>query len=609
MKRSRRPLQRLFSALAMLILASLACSNIPIKPQPTAVEPRRISLQTGASEPLTSATAGPDGGLLLVTAPGTAVDGFSIQVPADAYSQDVPFDISMQPILSHNLPAELEVITPLIHVDNGEVWAEDYLEVNLPLELAEDEFAMLFIYDQESGAIDALPLVTIDETHLTALTLHFSDLLGVKVNTFVLNNINIQTGFSQGVNNWQFTNYGSYISSKGHCAGQTLMAVDFFSRNPGVALYGRYDNYNNDLQLFGLTPKNWYDDRAGYRLCSMAQERMDWEGRSYLFWRKVQLKNDLIAFYSLSLAMYASGEPQLVGIFNSTGGHMIIAYEKRGNRFLVSDPNYPAANANRSVQFNRQKARFATYYSGPNADNLGTAYTVIRYINKYGFLSKAQLTYLWNAFNDGTIGMAEFPEVKLTYFHEVVGESYTDMVVDDKLLVVDDTRPDFYLDSSLPTMLLVYDQKNRQVAKSEGLDTIELNLSNPDGTPYLFSIFAKVDNRWMWIDGFWVNLVQSYGGSWHSRSACLESESDPYKWGITLTHEESGRIYGDLYFHNCPGGGAVYYALDGYLEAGKKGLQLDGFLIGGRGDLFEYVPESVVFTIKRNGAPSPNYAP
>jgi len=117
-----------------------------------------------------------------------------------------------------------------------------------------------------------------------------------------------------------------------------------------------------------------------------------------------------------------------------------------------------------------------------------------------------------------------------------------------------------------------------------------------------------VDKKMSYIDGYWVYLVQTYTGSWHSSARCLESEADPYKWEITLKHEESGRIHGDLNFHNCPGGGAAYYMLEGYLETGKQGLRLEGTLTGGRGDLFDTAPINAVFTIMRNAAPSPNFA-
>ncbi len=266
------------------------------------------------------------------------------------------FEISYSPISDHNLPSDLEIVTPLIQVENGGVTASDYLEISVPIQLEEDQFAMLFTINEETNLLESLPLLSIDETSMTAMTTHFSNLLGVAIDKQELDNLKIQTGFRQGINNWQFANYGSFIAPKGQCAGQSLMAIDYFLRNNGAALYGTYDNYNNK---FEKTPKIQDDDRLGYRLCSVAQKRIDWSGKANAYWLRVQnSQNQAITYYSMAFALKVSREPQLVAIYTNAGeGHAIVVYGKYADRFYVSDPNFPKANANRYLSFNRSNLK------------------------------------------------------------------------------------------------------------------------------------------------------------------------------------------------------------------------------------------------------------
>jgi hypothetical protein len=279
-----------------------------------------------------------EGGTYQISAPGTPLDGFTITVPTGAYSQPVHFEVSYSDIQSGNIPSDLTAITPLIDIDNGSEIASEFVELYLPRKLGTDKFAMLFSYDPENGALEALPLVSEDSSGFTTITTHFSKILGIEVNLEELDNLSIRTGFKQGVNNWQFVNYGSFISPKGHCAGQSLTMIDYFTRFKGDKLYDKYDDFNND---YIKTPQNQYDDRLGYRLASVAQATMDWENKSYQYWHNVQGLNQTLSYYSFALALRASGEPQLLGIYTKDSGHAIVVYGKFGDTFYVSDPNYP----------------------------------------------------------------------------------------------------------------------------------------------------------------------------------------------------------------------------------------------------------------------------
>jgi hypothetical protein len=565
----------------------------------TTVEP--LKLESGSPIPLLSTMISSQGGNIKVPDSGSPLDGFSVLVPPGVYEENVSFDISYSSISAHNLSSDLTPVTPLIQVDNGGVTASDYLEVTVPIQLQDDQFAMLFTINEETGLLEALPLLELDNTHLTAMTTHFSPLLGVAIDKEELDYLKVKTGFKQGVNNWQFANYGSYIAPGGHCAGQSLMAMDFFLRNKGEELFGKYDGYNNE---YIKTPNIQDDDRLGYRLCSVAQKRMDWSGKANAYWLKTQRSQDQsITFYSMALALKASGEPQLIAIYTSAGeGHAIIVYGKYRDRFYVSDPNFPNAGAKRYLAFNRSTNKFRTYKSGATAADSKYSFTKFYYINKYHLLNDLTTGDMWAQLEAGTIGDDWFPNYTLKV---LLDSSFINL----KKYNVFTEGPDIdiQIDSSIPVLISAYDKNNRLVSEDADFNMITVPITEKTGTPYLITIYGDQSGDWSWIDGRWFNFIKSLAGTYRG-GRCPEEESQPYRWEVNLHQTPEGKVSGDVYFHACPGGGAVFYSLSGQQVPGESTVELTGSKTGGRGGLGGS-PNQVTFTFGYNGRITPNYSP
>ena len=570
--------------------------------------PVQWNVRTTAFQPLLSSDVGSSGGTLTVSQPGGVLDGFSITVPAGAYESNVHFEIDAAEVTSITLPEGLELITPLISITNGEIEATKFLELRLPRQIAPGRFAMLFTMDADTGVLDALPLLEIAEDHLTALTTHFTLILGVEVNTAELDALNIQTGFKQGRNNWQFTNFGSFISPGGHCAGQSLMAMDFYMRNKGTALFGKYDNYNNEYAV--NTPLQQDDDRQAYRLCSVAQETMGWVAKANNYWWQAQkVSSGFITYYSFALALRASGEPQLVVIYDSAGGgHAMIIYGKFADRLYVSDPNYPKADANRYIAFDRATKKFRPYSSGPTAALLGTPYPEIYYMNKFFLINDATAASLWAQLDAGTVGNSYFPAYKIQYSQIMADYSIIQHDINGTFLFVDPPEAVFFVDSTETLEVTVLDINKVQADQAPGGNPLTLPVIPGTGTPYLFDIYGNTAKGKRWIDGKWLVLQESMTGKWHG-AACAESESNPYRWELTINQSFDGTISGDVYFHACPGGGATFYSLSGSQKPGEDFASLVGTKNGGRGDLGNNSSSQIMFTVRKNQPPSPNLAP
>ena len=245
----------------------------------------------------------------------------------------------------------------------------------------------------------------------------------------------IDSGFRPGVDDWQFTNRGSAIATGGHCEGQSLTALWYYCTQPDgpdARLYGRYDN-NGDVPA---TPDFWYDDSLGYRFASVVQTDIDSNSFANQMWYNLvigkALKQDENGNWQtvdaptigdeatwdlFAYSMEATKEPQLVGVFSSSGGgHAMIVYRIYHGDLYVADPNYPG-NTTRVINY--AKGKFQPYNSGANADDIangnGKAFETIEYCAKTTVLSWNDLAQRWAEFKDGTIGNDKFPGYQIMY--------------------------------------------------------------------------------------------------------------------------------------------------------------------------------------------------
>lgn len=381
------------------------------------VPPRSDNLILGKQEKLLGERIGLDGGTLRVQQPGSPIDGLTIQVPSGAYDSEQPFTISIRPIESHQFGPLFDPITPLIRIDNGHRFADQLLTVEIPIQLADGEFAMAFFYDQRTGKLEGLPLVDLSRDKLTVLTRHFSDMVVSRVKEAQLQNVSLDTGFMPAVDDWQFPNQGSAIAPPGHCAGQSVTAMwYYYEKRLGAqepALYGRFDNNQRQDKTAGF----WYDDSWGYRFSSVVQKQMAWGSSSSRLSIYLGKLNDGWTWDAFAYAMALTGEPQFVYIYSvdAQGNigieHAIIGYRIENNQLYVADPNYPGQTG-RTIHFTG--GGFQPYSSGEDATQIAaageTSFTGVRYIAKTSLFDWAAIGAEYERMLAGEAGQGVFPD-------------------------------------------------------------------------------------------------------------------------------------------------------------------------------------------------------
>lgn len=367
------------------------------------------TIDLGEEVDLGSQTVETSGGTVDVDDPGDPLDGLQIEVPPDAYGESRQFDISYAPITGHDFDDNFDPVTPLITVENGGGYADDFMYVTIPVDVPEGSFAMAFYFDAATGKLEGIPPVSETPESITVVTRHFTDFLGSLVDESVLTR-DIDCDFLPGEDDWQFVNRGSFIAPKGHCAGQALSAMWYYceeTQNGAPQLYDLYDNNGNVA-----TPDLWQDDSWGYRLASSVQKSINWQSFENKFMADLAGVDDELTYKAFAYAMLLTGEPQEVGIFNTTvgGGHDMICYRVADDTLYIADPNYPG-NLDRKIEL--VNGKFNPYNSGANAREIaagrGKAYDAIEYCAKTATIEWGKITECWEQFYNGTAGNDRFP--------------------------------------------------------------------------------------------------------------------------------------------------------------------------------------------------------
>ncbi|NNE08521.1 MAG: hypothetical protein HKN20_08165, partial [Gemmatimonadetes bacterium] len=390
------------------------------------------NIVTTRSHSVLIGTIGAAGGVETVNAPGEPLDGMTIAVPGGAYDAAFDFDISYAPIVSHDLGEYFDPVGPLIRVTTTTgAFADSIMTLAIPISIDSGSFAMAWAYDEFTGEVEGLPLFDLTNDRITIGTRHFatSNIYGGSsqgksllrpddLNSYMNILISripeselaaqgvIASGFSPGRDDWEFVNRGSFIAPGGHCAGQAMTALWYYSTIKSPQLFGLLDTEP------GISP----DNRLGYRFASTVQKDSDFLGWANAMGWTYAL--DRVSFNAFAASILQTGEPQSVLIRNSAGdgGHAMIIYKVDYNSGIlyVADPNYPGNRHFSTGEVSVRQIKFANgkfepYITGLRADKPGVSMDQIGYSGKSAFIDWAHISNRWQEVQSGTIGNDRFP--------------------------------------------------------------------------------------------------------------------------------------------------------------------------------------------------------
>jgi hypothetical protein len=380
---------------------------------------RKIKL--GEEITLTQQEVTTDGATIILEDTETALDGLSISIPKDAHSENVEYKISYAEIKSNGRSKDFNPLTPMIVIENGKIFTQELITLTIPISLPEGHFAMAFYYDEDSNSLEGIPLLSLTENEIRIATKHFSKIVVTSINEEKLKNLKADSGFRPGKNGWQFDNWGSFISPMGHCAGQSISAMWYYSEKTLKGephLYGSFDNNRNLIDGREKTPDLWMDDSLGYRFASVVQKEINWESEERKLFNSFSGIDDRLTYLAFAYSIHLSGEPQYVAASGENGGHAMIVYKVEESILYVADPNYHREE--REIVFDTTTNKFEPFISGPNIEELekgnNIQYPVIRYYAKTALIPFNIVEQAWDAVENRTIGNDHFPDVQIVYY-------------------------------------------------------------------------------------------------------------------------------------------------------------------------------------------------
>ena len=433
-------------AFLLIILLMFGCKKDDSNPVSSNPNGNNGNIKIGDVVDLTTQTINLNGGTVTVTKPGDPLNGLTVTIQPNSFTQAQTIKISSAPITSHQLGQYFNPLTPLIKITYQGGYANSTMRVKVPINLSNGRFAMGFFYNEQTGTLEGIPIEELASDHITIATKYFSpNSLSKKTNTDIVGDIVIgfidesvltsktiiDTGFKPGVDDWEFINYGSYIRPYGICAGVSLSEMWYYIERKKMdgPLFHKFDTYNDKTQ----PGKLWQDNPLGYRFASVIQADINWGVQKTE--RIFQHSDPLLTWKAFALSMLLTKEPQYVCLISTTDvGHAVVAYQMnyQTGELYVSDPNYPAGyqtdgtTINRTIKFRGNK--FDPFLSALKVDTTAVVFDTVYYFGASTMINFDKFRTRWTEVQNGTIGTIgnnNFPSYKL-FVNNVGGQELTD---------------------------------------------------------------------------------------------------------------------------------------------------------------------------------------
>jgi hypothetical protein len=352
------------------------------------------------------------GGTLRYTKTGDALDGLTITVPANAYTSSSQWTVIADSTISVPWPAGTSEVGPALVITNSQGYATTPITLTMPMTVPPGTFVAPYYYDPVTKQLEGIPLVDLTATSATLAAQQFSnDFLAtrgptasavragaLRANaTAAFGNVIVVwvkapesdlkgtfgTDFKPGRDDWEFVNYGDYVSPGGDCEGMSLTAMyyQFFVRDPKQTSYGLYHQYDSSL------PNTW-DNVQGIRFAGSVQgditDRFDkgTTGLKAIMNKSTQAgtRVDNLTASWLMLTFKLTGNPVLMAIYGPTVAHSVVAYGGTSSGSTVTvkfaDPNAPGTERTMTFEGGKLTPLPFSNNAASSADDITSAYAL-----------------------------------------------------------------------------------------------------------------------------------------------------------------------------------------------------------------------------------------
>jgi len=102
------------------------------------------TVQTGTPRQLVQQSVGVAGGSVVVNLPGDSLDGLSVTVPSGALTSTQTITVTATSLKTNPFGANFHPLSPLIRIAGISGYAQDIIQVSIPIHKKSGDFAMAF---------------------------------------------------------------------------------------------------------------------------------------------------------------------------------------------------------------------------------------------------------------------------------------------------------------------------------------------------------------------------------------------------------------------------------------------------------------------------------
>jgi hypothetical protein len=310
------------------------------------------------------------GGSVVVSRPGSPVDGLRIDVPAGAFAAPVQFQLSYASSASLPHVKDVTVASPIVTITSDATGAPaKLLSIRIPATIGEDEFPMVALVDPATGFLDGLPTVSYDGTGVTASISVLDETLlhaepaatsffrpsaaaaqGIRARVAVflakaslLHLLPYDTQFRPGVDDWEFQADGTPVFSNTE-AGQVVLERFYFSTQKSQTSGSLWNKF---VQAEGVPAS----DVAGHQWAAAIAKQFDSLVKPHIAGAVAGRAANPVAYdrstiqWIVMTFIASAGAPQIVAFGNPATGifNTVLAFSWEGptGSLDAADPEHP----------------------------------------------------------------------------------------------------------------------------------------------------------------------------------------------------------------------------------------------------------------------------
>src|SRR3989339_1658241 len=143
-------------SLFLVLLLLSGCKKEDSNPVTSNPNGNSGNIKIGDVVDLTTQTINLNGGTVTVTKPGDPLNGLTVTIQPNSFTQAQTIKISSAPITSHQLGQYFNPLTSMIKISYQGGFADKTMRIKIPITLPAGKFAMGFSYNEQTGKLEGI---------------------------------------------------------------------------------------------------------------------------------------------------------------------------------------------------------------------------------------------------------------------------------------------------------------------------------------------------------------------------------------------------------------------------------------------------------------------